>query len=677
LVFRKEGIFLNNEKGNTLLTVLVTSLVMVTIGLAIVASTIGGAKRTEVRETDINITYDAKKVADEIATKLSFELSEQELAIDNLTPTNINHKLANFLKTEILNQYVDHDTVSCINVVDVSNSPSYLIPSNPCLGDDLSHLTPFNIETSTALTRVLEIVVSTKNPESEQGVVSRTVTKRIILSPLPSFLKYAVGAGGELKFNGSPHIVGDIYANKLAISKDAHYRLSDEKVKQIQTPLPSVIGSVYTRYFQQTFEDFQNLLLDEDAHENFYKSKYIPGLKSDSQFTDIDFDETYKTELSVMLSNDLIGLTIAQNTDITNLSQMLNSAIHSKYTFHEANLPSSISPPTEPIDKNIDTMIAKVRSLQNNAVGTSGYKLIDSNVSGLIQVPGNLMVTSLNKDINISGNLVVDGDLYVIGNKSVTIDNIIATGDIYLINLKNELTINGKIISAGETVMEGNSSLTLLDDIFSTGPMTIKVNNSTTNVKGNIITHDNLKIQGNNDEHNNPENDEISFGSVIYTKGKSLISNLNIIGGEDNKQLILFSGGNLMMTRMNEFSNFYDSNETEPFPKNFSALSLRVIQPVKPLKAFLYTDKNAELYGVGSLFFINGGIFAGETLEINAIRGKIDSINEADRFSSNIQQEDHFSRFTAYYNREILLQNIESLPKVDRLSLFSDEVVVK
>ena len=68
-----------NEQGNALLTVLLVSIVFTTIGLAIVASSISGAKRVETRESDITITFESKKVLDEITSSIATRLNTLNL----------------------------------------------------------------------------------------------------------------------------------------------------------------------------------------------------------------------------------------------------------------------------------------------------------------------------------------------------------------------------------------------------------------------------------------------------------------------------------------------------------------------------------------------------------------------------------------------------------------------
>jgi hypothetical protein len=156
--------------------------------------------------------------------------------------------------------------------------------------------------------------------------------------------------------------------------------------------------------------------------------------------------------------------------------------------------------------------------------------------------------------------------------------------------------------------------------------------------------------------------------------GQSFISSANIFGADNNdKQLVLLSNGNLTITRINEFRNFSMIDE----PANFNGEVTD--SAIKPLQAFFYTHQNAELYGVGSLFYIDGGLFAREHLVINAIRGG-QAKNEEDLKQMTMDgnqptfQTDKYSRFNVKYDKKVLLRRIDDLPLVDELQVIPDAI---
>ncbi|WP_409251530.1 hypothetical protein V1502_15485 [Bacillus sp. SCS-153A] len=685
---------LKNQRGNTLITVMITSLVVITIGMGVLSASIGGAKRTEVRETEIDITYDGLRLIDEMTSELSTNLSRDYFNIKNLSPLDLSSKLNTYFSTQ-LNQMDTGDSVSCVNVVDVTaNVPKYLISGeeNQCLGTNLAGMQTFNIDPALQLTRVLEFVVSVNNPEDVQGKVNRTIRKRIILSPLPGFLKYAAGAGNKVIINGSPNIAGNIFSNELVINKNAQFQLTDGAQKEIETPFSSIFGDIYINSARADY----TAVMDYLTPEKFYHNN-LPNLKNDSQFISVDFEETFTERVNVIQQEQ----GFSQVVSLEDLPQTLSASIKDDYTFNLADLPALIQRPLDSVEETLN--LENILNLQlwqsdddscggddddgdDSCAGGDGllnklsYKLIDNSLSSTIQVPGDLVISSVSSTLNFPGKIIADGDVYIIGNKSITLNDIIATGDIHLVNLKDTIKVKGNIISAGDITIQGNEGFLFQKDSSSEEPgyilagksLTIQTVDSTSTIVGNLIAGGDLLIQGDSNEESKKENDEIIFDSVVYAGGEAFISNLNISGYDNNtKQLVLLSGDKLTMTRMNEYRNFEKSKE----PDNFDGLITD--DKIKPLKAFFYTNGSAELYGVGSLFHIDGGVFANDTLVINAIRGEIDEIQKADLYSTKITQDNYLSRFNVNYNRDILLQKIDALPKTEVLSLFSDEVSVQ
>ncbi|MCR8850140.1 hypothetical protein NQ095_17095 [Rossellomorea sp. SC111] len=625
---------LTNQRGNALLTVLITSLVMVTIGMAIMSSTIGGAKRTEVRETDIDITYEGLKAVEEISAKLVFQLQPtKQLEISQLTPVNINSKVRDFIQTEIIPAYQSSDTIKCMTIVDVSgNQASNLLGAHCGKANTLRYHT-FGLDfLDTNLTRVYEIIVHTKNPDSEEGKVEKIVRKRIILSPIPSFLKYTLGSREQLQLNGSPHLVGNVYAHSLGISEDARYQLSSLEDKEVGAPFPSIIGDLYTSYDKVNYAHMKSLL----DTKQFYPHIPLPDIKQDSQFTDISFEQTYEEEVGKVL--DSLNLSLDQALTKANI----RNTITTNYL--------SNGPLFFPLVKGI----------------------LNENVQGTVKADQSITVKGLRHP---GVDLIVQGDVNILANSTMEIGNIISTGNVTISNATGEMSI-GNIVAAGKVSIEANAPVLLKENIVSFDDVLFQSQNSTSSIEGNIFSGRNLTVQGDANDPNG-ENDEIEFDSVIYAKGKTSVSNLNITGknspGDSNQQgqLILLSKGELLVTRMNEFQYYTDEKE-----KREADLLPDASENIKPLQAFLYTDSNATLYGVGSLFYVNGGVFSKGNLTVNAVRGNVDSMEhiQTDLFSN---QEKKLSRFIVHYNKDVLLSKLDALPRVDALSLISDEIIVE
>ncbi|WML40728.1 hypothetical protein RCG19_03290 [Neobacillus sp. OS1-2] len=666
---------INNQKGNALITVMLISLVFTALGLAIVSTTISGTKRLENRKTDINLSYNSVKVVEEITTNITKSLdsinlksfmdrSSGELTIYSSFGPALENMLHDSLNTISAN---DREKIECLSIVDESgDTVKEVASSNICI-DDLSRFKPYHIKTDQDFTRVFEIVLITKNPNQQQGKITRTIRKRIILSPLPSFLKYAVGSTSTdedsgLFLNGSPNLNGNVYGNKLTINEDAKYQLRDTSWKTKETPMPSIVGDLYS--------STANLLPVIKNENNFYK-KDVPALKHDSQFVDINFAESFKEQTNK----------IAAKTGIFPPSSAIGSAFKEELINNikvqkfsntpgmtEINKEDVINKPLSIVEKGENTLIDSYMIES----GTAPINYPDS-----VTINGDLVVMSSGNSINFGDDLVVDGDLYVVSYKNISLKNIFVTGDIHLINFDGKLLVNDSIICGGTLAVESNAAyqtsngIELNGDIITGGNLSLYPIDTTIKVNKNIVINGAFTILGNDELAQETEalneNDEVIFSSVVYVGGTTSISNVNILGAE-NRELILLGNKDLMITRINEFQNF------DPLAEKNKEYLPEIDNTIKPLKAFFYTEANAELYGVGSLFYIDGGLFAKKRLEINAIRGEVKNINN---LPSRLFQEDKLSRFIVHFNDEVLLQKIDALPIVEHLQIYSDELIIE
>ncbi|MBL4951224.1 hypothetical protein JK635_03080 [Neobacillus sp. YIM B02564] len=685
---------IHNQKGNALITVLLISLVFTIIGLAIISSSISGTKRTENRKTDIDVSYNAIKVVGDITTNITNKLNTLSLKSymtrsggqTTIDPT-FDPKLQELLK-DSLTKITDNEKakIECLSLVDESGaSASEIIGSSGSCVNDLSKFSSYQINKDNDFTRVFEIVLVTKNPNKNEGKIQRTIRKRFILSPLPSFLKYAVGSYGEgndfgLVLNGSPNIYGNVYANQLTISENANYQLRDGSDKTSATPMPSINGDLYS--------STANLLPIVKEKEHFYKGE-IPELKNDSQFININFRESFDNQMNDILVEG--GLGLSWDGDRGAFQTDLLDRINAQYT--ENNRPLSDFGIIKKDGKEAPINLPNgVTTAKDSYIMGSTPPIVDP-----ISVNGDLVIMSSGNDITLDQQLVVKGDLYIVSYQNINLSNIYVTGDIHIVNFGGTILLNGNIVGANNIDIESsgnsgqievngvvicgnkltmgasaNNDIIVNADILAGNNIMIKPIDTSININKNIATAGSLTINGNDELAVKPiisENDEVIFDSVVYVENEASISNVNILGTNDNeKQLILLANGKLTITRINEFKNFQPSKESaKPYlPEKENT--------IKPLKAFFYTESNAILYGVGSLFYIDGGLFAKDRLEINAIRGEVTDIKD---LPPSLTQTDMYSRFIVNYNSDILLQRIEALPIVDHLQIYSDELIVE
>ncbi|RAK21372.1 hypothetical protein B0I26_103334 [Anoxybacillus vitaminiphilus] len=677
---------IKTEKGSSLITVLLVALIFMTLGLAILSATIGGSLRTEIRKTDVDVIYQARKLMEEMIADLKIALKDPD-PMYKIDLTKVNGRV---------NASFDVNLHNVIDKLEQAYKTNPIVKSLriEVISSDI-HYPEYNIDKETQFTRVLEIRLTVQDPDKK---IERTFKRNVILSPTPSFLQYAIGSAGEgsnagLEINGSPNILGNVFANDLKISQNAKFCPTNkfctpnDEWLEIPTPYPSIFGDVYSQG-----RDLQPVL----TADHFYNQK-VPTLKNHSDFIDVNFPKTFHTQADELLQK--IDGTLQYSDE--NFTTYFNSYITD---FFSTSQPTLL--PLSDDDDDADTVDLKDLPVTPMTVlkwKNPGQSMKLSNTSNLelskpLKIDGDAILSNT-RSLTIP-SLIVNGDITITNYGDLEIGNLYATGDVTIANfrgnhsssvkkgfVKNSMIIGGNLEIINYTDFQigeensSNDSFTASQstgNVFVYGNTKFVTNNRPFTVRGNIITNGDLFILGNDDLNKN-EDDDFIFDSVIYVNGQSFISNVNIFGADNNdKQLVLLSGEDLTITRINEFKNFPNMNE----PDDFKGEVTDNTNTIKPLKAFFYTHENAKLYGVGSLFYIEGGLFARNHLEINAIRGG-QAGNEEDlkRMAGDGNQPNlqtgKYSRFNVKYDKKVLLKRIDALPVVDYLQVIPDEIVME
>ncbi|WP_226667181.1 hypothetical protein [Metabacillus litoralis] len=576
---------MRNEKGQTLITVLLVSLIFTVLGLTIVAASINSNQRTGVRIDEIELTTEATKILSEGIAKFTNEVSGFQLQERDIMTFD-----DKFIS--IINE-LENDNFS---VTDVSEEK-------------------FQIDKSKYFTRIFEFSYINKNTDGAK--IAKKITRTVYLSPTPSFLNYAIGSGpdGLVTLNGAADIKGDLFSGDLntddtAFFEDANSSLNNPSQKD--TLFPRINGNVFLKNKFNNSSVFPST--KEEYDQSFDPESILTVTKDTSEFIDVNFGNTMAqlfNELSYGFTDDMFSNRANVHLAVEQLLKSCGNQL----------IPSSsfLSTQTEPCENDIqllsfslneqidfDALTGKINSSNPR---TYVYSSPDTSSPGKLINPtsNDYPPLYITKDVRMHDDswLVVHGDL-VIFTKDKTI-----------------------------------------------------------NLQGNILVTGNLIIEGNNEEGTENENDHLQVDSTIYVLGKSDITNTNI-KGLDDKQLVLLSQEDILINRINEFKNITDD--------------------IEKLDAFFYTQKSAELYGVGSLFLIKGGIFARDNLTVNAIRqneiekkfgsdpGKLDlslSIKPV-----NFQKSEQ-SRFQVEQDLKVLADQIDSLPKVDRFQILLDQPVIE
>lgn len=574
-----------NEKGSSLLVVLITVSIFMILGVSILTVALGGALRTQIQLDRYENIYEGKEQLDFVISRFKEEVIDIPLNTEDLP-----HEYQNRLD-QALNSLAAYENFKAEDMTEI-----------------------YIADKSKLFTRVYEFSIV-----AGEGNAKKTIKKQVILSPAPSFLDYALGSFGEgddeglLLVNGSPNVDGDVIANNLHIKNEAEF-IDQDGEDTASTPFPAISGNINiqrmlsvwdTKTLQPITFTAEHLQTDQILSSFFYNS-IRPDIYSRSEdFVDVNFDQTYLDKLNELLVLPSSSVTSDELLDDNSLDEIQNKIAQ--------QLPESDLPP-ELIENDILLDAGTINS-----------------IPGRIVYHDSVQVYSAIEPININKPMVINGDL---------------------------------------TLTSGlNNPISITQPLTVIGDLTINITDTPIEISGTVIVFGDLTINGNEEAvGSDAENDTIKFDSTIYTWGSSYISNTNIEGIDQDKQLVLFSKGELTITRINEFRRFSMEQDNQ----NIYDLGNETI----PLKAFFYTEDNATLYGVGSMFHINGGLFAKKTLEINAIRGNINRSNTITPLSDQFQLNKK-TRFQIVHDPNVLVSQVSRLPVADRLRVIVSESSVK
>jgi len=536
---------LKNQKGSTLLAVMLVFLVLTTLLLVLLAANIDGAKRTEMRETDITENLDALAAMKEGVAVTQAYITNKSPTLLN-SNTNYVEKLDTFRKAELAKNK----------------------------GYKIEDVTSEHIDSTAKFSRVLK-------------VISPPYSQLVYVTATPSFLKYAIGSRSNLTMNGSPSIQGDLYSRySLNISNEALY-LNKGLIQSKSTYLPV--------------------------------SKHSPGVNSEL------FIEEGDVKLCTSRScYDKNGNTFDKKTTgwRTITREELPVKIHEAFSDTHAPLYGKLDAPFADIDIP-GTFLDKVREvgipLKDFPTGLANTQE-ERNAAKITHIRDELAkkVPTITDSKELESPSTSRYILYR-GDPNINVSSLNLSEDTWLI-------ING------DAYFEDNGKQSL-------------------DIKGNILITGNLKMTGN-----------LSFDSVTYVLGQTTIKNADIHCYKDsckegnidkdiwkNPAFILMTQGNLNINLVNKFN-----------------------ESTTGINGYLYTASLADVYGVGSLLNVTGGLFSKDNLTINSFRG-----NAADgtpELKLTERADIEFSRFKIVNNKRLFFDQEEALPKVKQLSATPDRL---
>ncbi|BFT71629.1 hypothetical protein [Paenibacillus sp. P36] len=615
------------ERGSALLLVLFMVLIFSILGLAVLSASIGGATRTETKQKDVQSLHLAEKALNEAAAYIMSDFESQ----DGVNIDEVQNRLDDItvkLNGRATSTLLDHD-------VGAARGKIHSIEFKENKKEDSSLNYKITIDA-----------------EATVNNVTRLLTQDIVLDTFPDSLKYAMGSEGTVLINGSPYIIGDIYAGEaLKVKNEAEYLYLGTPLYQ-STKFPKLEGSAYVQknasgdglnaYYCETVSATVSQTSPQcDTLENVGNSN--SGYKSISE----EEGEGVKTIKEVLTSTDPANIHVKDQSKFAGIE--VNEAFVDKMVqaigknkldpdFQRTNVKTALSS-RESLTNYLRPLIEVIDPLDEvepdpaNAPEYAAYEEKKRNLTALFS-------SELENTMMYNGNLTIDGGE-------------VFSKLLYKESVKNPVPVN-----------LNKSSWFIVN-----GDLTI---NNTNIDKGNLDIKANILVTGNLSIHNT-----VNMDSTIYTLGKTEIVDASILGlkGIDSggklvdKELVLISKGAIDIYRVNSFRDIkepftYNSNE----PGNPPVETHGANPPI--LKAFFYTDSDATIYGVGSVFWVYGGFFAKGNLTVNAIRGNATGGVESIKMDDQTQvTSENLSRLIIDYNSKIFENQKVGLPRVSKVGL--------
>ncbi|ETI70295.1 hypothetical protein [Neobacillus vireti] len=463
---------IKNEKGSTLLVVLLMILVFTILGLTILSASIGGAKRTEIRKESI---------------------------VENLDAIRNLNEAAAYIKKTIKLEYTPEMSIEDYNqmITDkiLNNKLNYQITN------DRPDLKEF--------TRVL--LVSSKTPNGQ------SYSQTVYITPMPSFLKYAIGSRDVLTINGSLYIKqGNIYANKkLEISNQARYVYNNIS-KTVNTFFPSVYNKDNNFLFLENkninYCDYRMKNCYNGSTNNTFLPLNISELKNafdphapiysndDSEFVEVDIIKTFIEKLKNSgIIDPKVRTSNMSNADLLNLVNTSISSLYIKGGNNDVQILNSFNNiENNPLTKNylynrdayID--INKLTVDKTKWLVINGDAYFENIGNDKMDVAANILVTG---NVSIKGNVAFNSTIYVLGKTTINNVNIsgLDNGELILMTQKDlEIARINKFQNPDSTNLDQVNSIKAF--LYTNSAAVVYAIGSYIYIDGGLFAHGNLEV---------------------------------------------------------------------------------------------------------------------------------------------------------------------------------------
>jgi hypothetical protein len=381
-----------NEKGYSLVVTMLIITIFSLLGLTVLSAAIYQARFTEVRVEDIESLHEATQAIEETIAEMKAAIDDPRFELS--APGNLDMQL-NTLIPALQHRY----------------------------GVDIQDVTAdYHIDRAKLFTRVYLI----SKPHG-----SKTVSRRVILTNAPSFLKYAIGSTKDVILNGGAYIDGNIYAGENAYITNVANYIDDSKKHMEQTSFPTtsktsvlfVNGDYYScnhengaRACYQIANNTFKRLMANYSNDMQFQSQAPSIQKEHEEFIDVDFEWTVKDKLLNAAGMETFSQEYEAYID-KSIDLLLNE-LQDRFAVFD-----SVSSLRENIDSTSQSIILESETsplffldsgkldLQNKWLIVNGDLFLGNSVNTPTKVRGNIIVLG---NLTISGDIELDSTIYVL-----------------------------------------------------------------------------------------------------------------------------------------------------------------------------------------------------------------------------------------------------------------------
>ncbi|WP_458120010.1 hypothetical protein [Paenibacillus sp. Z6-24] len=617
--------FWRQEQGSALVMVMFIVLLLTVLGVAVLSATIGGAQRTELRENDVQSLHLAQKSLDEAIAYISQELDRHQ----DIDPMKLNGVLKGI--RDDLQAQINQKKSTVHTELNQTGSASARLTNIQYVDKDVMGSTE-----SPTLYHI------TLTAQAQVNGVTRTLQQRVTIDTFPEFLNYALGSESNLTLNGAPAITGNIYSGKLLkLSRHAEYRYNGSGDLKQETIYPYLFpdGEAYVQSIDSILKEGIPVNADTRSTANtLNESLGIPlenvMIKNNKKFVQINLEETMLDKVTEALNGtsrtDVQQWYEEENHSFAGLVGTIAEKARQQSAADPTGQPGMIRVAVRPVPPANPAKDATEAELQDFETRS---RLYEKQMTELDDTFKNMQDSML-----FDGNLELDGVTceqinYPDKNPKDSAGNsankefkkwLIVHGDLIINNtLDTPVQIRANIIVTGKMIVKGKADMDATIYVMSPAATAAASGDST----------------GTGNQPSSP---------TVYT---TILQDATI-RDLDDKELVLMSKGGILLNRFDAFNNTMIGNDSS----------------TKKIRGFFYTESSAWLYGVGSIFSLEGGFFARGNLTVNAVAGTASAGGSSIQFNLSSNHQD--SRFQVKYDDKIFTkQQPSGLPRVKQVNI--------